>query len=1274
MSHLRCFTVWCAMMLLAHALTVSAARAECPPVPGAQTVPGRIIATSDDGWVIAAESSKDSIYVSTNAGASFVHWGNGVPPTNGYGSTWTVAANGDIYFAARGYPDRFWKSCAETFQEFATTALPTTHDPKNIFVRAPAIAIVTNDGYSSQALVSVDNGLSFSPPVAFPDGYRLAGVEELPNMAVDSTGRFCVTWTVPIPGHREIWFAQLAPHATAFDVPELVTSLPNSLTGGIAGIFLPRSGGAVVGARRQVIECGGDGNNTLQFYARSAMTPSWSAGAIVGPPPDLGGPGSIGFSGGFDSADILRGLVYEDYGTCPNVAEPVRYAYEQNYAVALDVSGNLMLGPTAVGPLYANSYNNSNGCTSGCQAFYTTALVRPTGAVTASWITVGFPSCSTPAEQAVAWFSHDAGERRTRCMEAVDAANPAWLVNHELSGDPQLMVTGGRSVVGVVADGTSQALLRLNMGSAGTLTLSLSDPAGGGVDGLGTLAPLGGGAAGTSITVTSNNAGIALAAYRAPADFVRSGVPSDASAAKRTIDFDGEFVPQNGDPPSEVLATLGIVRPPAVFCHGFASSSETWRYPQVLHDPRWQVTQVDYRDHSGSRLSRNVGSVGNVIGRARNKMREQGYACSQVDYVAHSMGGLLGRLHASSNGYLSDDNLGQGDFHKFITIDTPHTGTQLANIAVAMRDEINNPTAAPGKRLMYWSALAGLGSVLGVDYSTVTAGAIDDFSAGSVAIQQLAPLQAPTHAHVGTGGSDLLLPGYAIGAGPYGFFLLLLDKWRGITPSIIFGGDQHDFLVKKSSQEGGLTGQAVSKTTYFNGTHTSVGVSGSGVTASPEVGIIVENLLQASVASPLFAPGLPAGATLALPTDRFQIAEALKSTTTSITDGGLGIRFLEPADGAVVRPGDAVYVRLGGIAGRPLSSIAMVAGDSALFLTGPVFGDTLHIPANAAGPIQLEASGLLADSSFAVSQPVVVQVVPADTLQGLQLQPSTASFDAPGQTAGVRVIGSFCKWDPIYGWCVDTAPDLDITKLSGVTWSSDNPSIAVVGPDGIVMAVGAGSTGIHATYGGFDGYASVSVQAGPRANNAPKARAGGPYFSRPALQVCLDARQSTDPDTLFGDHLHFAWDLNADGIYTDAASAVACMTAGSSGSYSIGLLVTDDAGDSSLTRTMLTVSDSAQVLGVLTPIVPALNLSLRVLPNPSTTGGLAVELSLPQRGPAKLEVFDISGRRVAQRDLSAQSPGQQRIALRGQVFAPGVYIVRLAQGARRTTARAVVVR
>ena len=77
-----------------------------------------------------------------------------------------------------------------------------------------------------------------------------------------------------------------------------------------------------------------------------------------------------------------------------------------------------------------------------------------------------------------------------------------------------------------------------------------------------------------------------------------------------------------------------------------------------------------------------------------------------------------------------------------------------------------------------------------------------------------------------------------------------------------------------------------------------------------------------------------------------------------------------------------------------------------------------------------------------------------------------------------------------------------------------------------------------------------------------------------------------------------------------------------------------------------------------------------VRPNPARGGELAVRFSLPTDAPARLELLDVAGRRVASREVGA---GRHTLDLgEGQHLAAGLYLVRLTQGANTCTTRVVV--
>jgi hypothetical protein len=80
-------------------------------------------------------------------------------------------------------------------------------------------------------------------------------------------------------------------------------------------------------------------------------------------------------------------------------------------------------------------------------------------------------------------------------------------------------------------------------------------------------------------------------------------------------------------------------------------------------------------------------------------------------------------------------------------------------------------------------------------------------------------------------------------------------------------------------------------------------------------------------------------------------------------------------------------------------------------------------------------------------------------------------------------------------------------------------------------------------------------------------------------------------------------------------------------------------------------------------------------PNPSAGGDGLVRFSLTGSGPARLELLDVSGRRIARRELDSFGPGRHEIRFEPLVrLAAGVYLLRLVEGTETRTARATVMR
>ena len=77
-------------------------------------------------------------------------------------------------------------------------------------------------------------------------------------------------------------------------------------------------------------------------------------------------------------------------------------------------------------------------------------------------------------------------------------------------------------------------------------------------------------------------------------------------------------------------------------------------------------------------------------------------------------------------------------------------------------------------------------------------------------------------------------------------------------------------------------------------------------------------------------------------------------------------------------------------------------------------------------------------------------------------------------------------------------------------------------------------------------------------------------------------------------------------------------------------------------------------------------------PNPSRDGRLRVRLALPSGAEARLDLFDVTGRRLTARDVGALGAGQHVVDLGEGRFPPGLYLLRLTQDGITRTARAVV--
>jgi hypothetical protein len=82
-----------------------------------------------------------------------------------------------------------------------------------------------------------------------------------------------------------------------------------------------------------------------------------------------------------------------------------------------------------------------------------------------------------------------------------------------------------------------------------------------------------------------------------------------------------------------------------------------------------------------------------------------------------------------------------------------------------------------------------------------------------------------------------------------------------------------------------------------------------------------------------------------------------------------------------------------------------------------------------------------------------------------------------------------------------------------------------------------------------------------------------------------------------------------------------------------------------------------------------------VRPNPSMGGRLHVAFTLPDATPARLDLMDVSGRRLAELEVGSLGSGRRDVDLAaGRQLAPGLYLVRLTQGTSVRVTRVTVLK
>ncbi len=261
---------------------------------------------------------------------------------------------------------------------------------------------------------------------------------------------------------------------------------------------------------------------------------------------------------------------------------------------------------------------------------------------------------------------------------------------------------------------------------------------------------------------------------------------------------------------------VAVVRPVVIFAHGMASYPETFDPMLNYIKPMGLFVDealyaLDYEATSLASYQTNNRVIPEAIDTTFAAMKEAGYVAAKATLIGHSMGGILTRIYMQ-DGVFESDGVTQkepyrDDILKVITIDTPHSGSQLADFALEL-----------GESVSILSILSKFGAIVDLAVESEATASLND----ATKLATANALKIPTHiltAEIGTlsGIVELVKNQQYVMA----VLSFLLDA---ITSEFFYGDDTSDIIVPMKSQKGGVSNTLLKTyvTTYENEWHSSV--------------------------------------------------------------------------------------------------------------------------------------------------------------------------------------------------------------------------------------------------------------------------------------------------------------------------------------------------------------------------------------------------------------------------------------------------------------------
>jgi len=604
----------------------------------------------------------------------------------------------------------------------------------------------------------------------------------------------------------------------------------------------------------------------------------------------------------------------------------------------------------------------------------------------------------------------------------------------------------------VSCDGTTLLVLRLRAAQPATFALlrngrPLSDAS------LGSLLQRNGGSAAPKIVVTPENTGkgsYLLLLYRAPAQF--TGVDAHTPAV---VTITATFASS-----APISTTLTLVPRPLVLIHGLWSDPTAWeKFATYLSGAGFRICGNCRADYSSAdsatpsfdpmKSSASIDALITAIAAARQADRDQGIATTQVDVIGHSMGGVISRALTvyGLKPYRDKTNYKRGSICRLITIGTPHRGTPLATWLINHKDSKFCAKTILGVCVYHATisdALKSLNKPIGA--------AVTDLEPGSSALANIGLANVPTYAFVGiepshSGTEDELnrLPA--------------LINVSDTVDSLLGGDQQHDTIVPLTSQHGGL----LAFSSFGNLVHTRIG-------DDPDPEELKSTEIQKEAATLLLGDG----ETFATTSLNSVVAESYSQPVDAIAaqSAAIGAGTLTLSAPSTARLGETIEVTASTTGFTPGSLIWLAPGALRSITGSGPYQFSYTVPSNGIGnEITLYA---VASSSEGTISNMTTIAIGAEQAVPIVVNPTVLMFQYAGETAALTVSRA-----------ASDGSRLMVAADPATSYNVASPEIASVSREGVITAIGNGTTSVVVTHRGYSVMIPVIVRVANRRPVAP---------------------------------------------------------------------------------------------------------------------------------------------------------------------------------------------